>query len=133
MVRASVWLIRIALLHLALGFLAGGVFLLHKGGWLPALPGLLSVHIELVLMGFMVLLALAVAWWIFPRVKMRRPPEQGAWIAGGLFISGVWMVVTGAWTALLYLSLAGRLLELSGILVLIFFLWPRIRPYRRKR
>ncbi len=133
MIRVSAWLTRIALLHLLLGFLAGGLLLLHKGDWLPAIPGLLIMHIEWVLMGWMGLMALAVAWWIFPRIDRHRPSAWPVWIAGGVFIAGVWTVIIGAGAGLPSALLAGRLLELGGLLGMGATLWPRIRAYRRRQ
>ncbi|AEN74178.1 hypothetical protein Rhom172_2282 [Rhodothermus marinus SG0.5JP17-172] len=123
---ASYWLVRLALVHLLLGFTTGAWLLVHKAGWLPALPGLLTVHVELVLLGFMVLFAVAVAWWILPRTRGERPPDRGAWTAGGLLAMGVWLVVVGAMGAVREVQTAGRLLELLAVAGWARLLWPRI-------
>ncbi len=123
---ASYWLVRLALVHFLLGFTVGAWLLVHKAAWLPALPGLLTVHVELVLLGFMVLLAVAVAWWILPRKSGERPSDWGAWMAGGLLAAGVWLVVVGAVVASRSVQTIGRLLELIAIVTWARLLWPRI-------
>lgn len=128
---ASYWLVRLALVHLLLGFTVGAWLLGHKAGWMPALPGLLMVHVELVLLGFMVLFAVAVAWWILPRMGGERPSDRGAWVAGGLLAAGVWLVGIGALISLRELQAAGRLLELSAVAYWARLLWPRILAANR--
>ncbi|MDQ7041628.1 MAG: hypothetical protein Q9M35_11885 [Rhodothermus sp.] len=132
MPSASYWLIRLSLVHLLLGFTAGAWLLVHKAGWLPALPGLLAVHVELVLLGFMVLFAVSVAWWMLPRAGGKRPPDREAWIAGALLAAGVWLVGLGALGAARALQVTGRLLELIAIVTWARLLWPRILVANRR-
>jgi hypothetical protein len=126
MPRVSYWMIRLALLHLLLGFTGGAWLLLDKARWLPGIPGLRTLHVELVLLGFMVLLAVSVAWWILPRAGGERPVDRGAWVAGVGFTLGVWLVGVGAIGGSMKLQWAGRLLELMGIISWDRLLWPRV-------
>ncbi len=133
MPAASYWLIRLALGHLLLGFTAGAWLLVYKAGWLPALPGLLTVHVELVLLGFMVLFAVSVAWWVLPRAGGKRPPDRGAWIAGMLLAVGVWLVGMGAVSTIQALQAVGRGMELMAVAAWARLLWPRIQAVHRHR
>ncbi len=69
MPRLSCWFIKAALLHLAIGVVMGGLILSAKG--VPATFGwawvLLSAHIQLLVGGWLVQLALGMAYWMLPR------------------------------------------------------------------
>ena len=63
MPRLSVWTIRAALVALGIGFLFGALMLANKGvPFDPSLWRLLPAHIELVLLGWTMQLALGVAF-----------------------------------------------------------------------
>ncbi|HEU5041749.1 MAG TPA: hypothetical protein VFT84_13045 [Gemmatimonadales bacterium] len=126
MPRLSVWMIRTALLHLALGFLIGALLLARRS--LPPsafLPLLRPLHAELLLLGWTVQLAMGVAFWILPR--FRTGPERGrewpAWLAYVLLNLGV--LATG--TALA--AFAGRALEATAAAAFAWHAWPRIKPF----
>lgn len=127
----SAWAIRLALLHLAAGLTVGSLMLANKGvPFSPLLWRLLPAHVEFLLVGWTVQLALAVAHWIIPRF---RGGEFGrlelARFSIGLLNTGVLLV---ALTPLLQLpssiALAGRILEAFAVLLYAFYIWPRIRP-----
>jgi len=121
--RASVWLIRSALVCLALGFTLGALMLGGKGlGWTAELPRAIPAHVELVVTGWMIQLAMGVALWILPRFGVRGPARREAWgwLAWGLLNSGIAMVVLGQ-------AFAGRLCELAAILAFAGGVWSRVR------
>lgn len=132
MPRLSVWMIRTALLHLGLGFTLGAVILYHKG--LPFWPGawrLLPLHVELVLFGWTLQLALGVAFWILPRYA--REPVRGReglpWLAYGLLNLGALTVGLAGWLAAPpALALVGRAAELLAAFAFAAHLWPRVKP-----
>ncbi len=137
MPRLSVWLVRTGLLHLAAGFTAGGLLLFNKGlPWHPALWRLLPAHIELLLLGWTLNLALGVAYWILPRY--RSGPPRGAewpmWLAFGLLNGGILTVCVAPWLgapAALEATVVG-LGKLAEALAAGLFAWqmlPRIRPF----
>lgn len=132
MPAVSYWFIRLSLIHFLLGFTFGAWLLIHKSGFLPAFPGLLTVHVELLLIGFMLLFALSVAWWILPRMSAKRPPDRSAWIAGSILTGGVWFVIFGATESILVLQMIGRLFELLSIFLWARLLLPRILIFRRQ-
>src|SRR5512140_3642740 len=130
MPRLSVWAIRLSLLYLLFGFTLGALMLANKG--LPFAPwvwNLLPVHIDILLFGFVIQLAIGMAYWILPRFRGgSRGNELILRIAIGLLNLGIWIVVfigllnlPGPWLA------AGRLAE--GIAAILFTIqvWKRIR------
>ncbi len=132
MPRYSVWAVRAALLYLALGFTLGALLLFHKG--IPisgALWAVLPLHIEALLVGWTVQLAIGVAFWILPR--FRKPPKRGnerlAWLSFGLLNLGVWLVGLGPLLAPTGpLVLGGRLAEVLAGIAFVLHAWPRVKP-----
>lgn len=130
MPRLSRLMIRAAFLYLLLGFTIGGLLLANKGLPLhPALWNWLPLHIEFLLMGWIVQLVMGTAFWILPRywTKPRRPRARFAWLAFVLLNVGVWLVAAsvllGYGRQLLWL---GRLVELTAVLAFAAHAWTRI-------
>ena len=130
MPRLSTYFIRLALLHLAVGFTIGALMLANKGvpfaGWLWRLR---AAHIEILFIGWFVQLALGVAFWIAPRFweKPVRGNVTGAWLALILINSGLWLVALSAtflWSTVW--MFIGRALEAAGAFAFALHLWPRI-------
>lgn len=133
MPKFTVWMVRTALLYLGVGFTFGALLLANKGiPFAPEVWRLLPAHIELVLLGWTMQLAMGVAFWILPR--MPREPKYGnvrlAWAAYVLFNAGLVLAAVGqafpnfgaGW------ALAGRALELAGVVCFAVQIWPRVRP-----
>lgn len=133
MPRLSVWMIRAALLYLGLGFTFGALILFNKGlPYDPLVWRWLPVHIEFLLIGWMVQLALGVAFWILPRHTQgpKRGNERWFWLAAGLFNLGVLAIAGGYGFGLEGgFLLGGRVLELASALLFALNLWPRIKPF----
>jgi hypothetical protein len=127
MTPVSGWLVRVAHLHLAAGFILGGVLLAGKGVALPPAIWLLrAVHAELLLFGFAVQLAFGVALWILPRTPARRS-ERPAAVAGVLLNAGILLAVAGYLGAGPALAGAGRALETVAVIAFAWAIWPRVR------
>ncbi len=132
MTRLSVWTVRTALLYLGLGFLLGALMLLQKG--LPLDPGLLRLlplHVEFVLLGWTLQLAMGIAFWILPRFS--QEPRYGSlrlgWSAYLLLNVGVLCAGTGQWLGISpAVFLLGRLAELLACLCFVLHAWPRVKP-----
>ena len=134
MPRLSVWMVRAALLHLGLGFTVGALMLYNKGNPTdPAIWRLLAVHIELVLLGWTMQLAMGVAFWVMPRHPGVRKygAEWLAWLAFGLINGGVLLVAFSGWggEAVNHLLLAGRVLEVGAALAFAVQIWPRVKAF----
>ncbi len=131
MPRLSIWFLRLALIDLLLGFTIGAFILTAKAfpAWSWAWT-LLPLHIELLLYGWLLQLAMGVAFWILPRFA--RPPKRGnvllAWVALVLINSGLLL----AFAAMLFAWPGGRLwsavLEAAAALTFALHAWPRIKP-----
>lgn len=130
MPRLSQWIIRAALIYLLSGITIGTLLLAHKGvPFLPMLWAWLPVHIEFLLMGWIVQLTLGVAFWILPRYwqQPRRPNERYAQIAFILLNLGIWLVVAGTtFRAGAWVLVAGRLAELGAVLFFAAHAWGRV-------
>ena len=135
MPRLSVWLVRSALIYLALGFTFGALMLFEKGvPFYPPLLRLLPAHIEFVLFGWTVQFAMGVAFWILPRFQggASRGNERLAWLAFLLLNSGVWLAGMGAVLDLApAFLLLGRIAEVAAAAAFVVHAWPRIKPMSR--
>ena len=127
MSRISAWFVRASLCHLTCGFAIGALLLANKGLNFATWPwGLRGVHIELLLVGWIIQLVMGVAIWIFPRFALRGPPPRGAfaaWAAFGLLNAGVLLVCLGGVGVV-----AGRLLEMGAAASFAAHLWRRVSP-----
>lgn len=133
MPRPSVWLLRAALVHLALGFTVGAVLLAHKG--IPFAPDatllLRPAHRELLLVGWTIQLVMGVAFWIFPRRRLSGSPygrESLAWLAFALLNGGVWLAIAGS-ANVPWLVLLGRAAEAGAAAAFAANLWGRVRAF----
>jgi hypothetical protein len=130
MPKLSQWFIRAALIYFALGITFGSLILAHKGLPLhPLLWRLLSAHIEFLLFGWTVQLAMGVAFWILPRFWRSRGDERAAWLAFGLINTGVWLAALSLMMGVSpYLTFAGRLAEAGAAAAFAVHAWPRLKP-----
>jgi hypothetical protein len=130
MPRLSCWFVRASLIHLALGITLGGLLLFHKGVPLhPLLWRILPTHVEFLLTGWTLQLAMGVAFWILPRVRGARPKKEAAWLAFLLLNVGVWLAGVGpALLAPGWVASLGRAAEMGAALAFSVHAWPRIRP-----
>lgn len=139
MPRLSCWFIRAALIHLTLGVLLGGLILSGKG--LPLLFGwawlLLAAHIQLLVGGWLIQLALGMAYWIMPRLDGRgdRGRAVAAWVSFAALNAGVVGAALGlvlrprssaAWlNGVLMISVVAQALALVAF---AWHIWPRLAP-----
>ncbi|QYK51283.1 MAG: hypothetical protein KF701_02025 [Anaerolineales bacterium] len=128
MPRFSVVAIRLALLYFLLGISVGALLLVNKAVLLhPVLWALLPLHIEFLLIGWIVQLVFAVAYWIFPRYL--NEPKRGrpalAWAALICLNASLLML---AIPALAGWGLLARGLQAVAALLLAASLWGRARP-----
>ncbi|MCL4270684.1 MAG: hypothetical protein KJZ72_14115 [Anaerolineales bacterium] len=131
MPRLSVYYIRASLVYLALGFTFGGLLLANKGVmFLPAIWAFLPIHIEFSFVGWMVQLAMGVAFWILPRFPVQpiRGDERLSWLAFFMMNLGIWFIVLQIATQVEWLTFIGRVLELLGVGLFAVGNWKRIKP-----
>ncbi len=131
MPRISVWMVRAALLHLGVGFLFGGLLLFNKGvPFEGTVWRLLFVHVDMLIFGWMMQLAMGVAAWIVPRfsVEPRYGRVRLAWLAFGLLNTGVLVAAGAYWFGNSTLNLIGHVCLLLAGLSFAIFIFPRIKP-----
>lgn len=137
MPKLSVWFIRSALCYLAIGALAGAVLLVNRGVFLGGWVGhLLPVHIEFLLMGWTVQLALGVAFWILPRFRTgaERGREGFAWLSFGLLNTGVLAAAVGqAIGPASTVPLLGHAAEALAAAAFSLHAWPRMKAFGTDR
>ena len=136
MPRASIWLVRTALLHLGVSATFGAALLWDKGAhaW-GALWRLRPVHVELTLLGWLLQLAMGVAFWILPRLRVDGRPTRGRerliWWSYGLLNAGLAAVVAATLLAAGPRQAAGvalgRLAEAAAVALFAWHAWPRVR------
>ena len=132
MPKLSQYFTRAALLYLILGFTVGALMLINKGLALdPFFYRLLPAHIEILLVGWTLQLALGVAFWILPRFWQGPPRgnEAGAWASFFFLNTGVVLIVVGTLFSLgSWAFLLGRIAEVGAALAFGSHIWPRIVP-----
>ena len=139
MPRLSALFIRAALIYLALGLTLGMLLLWNKGVLIsPLIWLLLPAHIEFLLAGWTVHLALGVAFWILPRWQMGqrsaggdiRGDVRGASLAFVLLNLGIWCVVLTPWLGLpAWVLSLGRACEAAAAAAFAVHAWPRVKPW----
>lgn len=131
----SMILVRSALCWLAVGAAMGALLLSAKAVPMPAgVFRLFPLHAEALLIGWMVQLAMGVAWWILP--KYPKLPERGPaapiWMAWVLLNAGVLLAGIGrSLGAPDTLIVAGRSAELTAALAFAAAAWPRVKAFGR--
>ena len=133
MPRLSCWFIRASLVYLVLGFTFGSLMLANKGiPFYPLLWRLLPSHMEFLLIGWMVQLGFGVAFWILPRFGEGPPRgnENLIWGAWSLLNLGIWLIVVQPVFNQAWLVLSGRISEVAGVLVFVFAIWKRVKPFK---
>ena len=139
MPRLSCWFVRATLLHLAAGVVLGGLILGAKGlptalawAWL-----LLPAHIQIMVGGWLIQLALGMAYWILPRVDTAGTRGWPGWawasfvaLNAGVTLAAVLLVVRSLhparWVDLLLLPAAA--LQALALLAFVLHAWPRVAP-----
>lgn len=133
MARISIWFVRAALVHFLFGATVGGWALAAKSGLWPPVPlPVRPLHVEAILIGWLCQLAVGVALWIFP-FSGAVSEDWRFWLAWALVNGGIVLVVTGRVNDTTLVTTLGRVAELGAGLLLVWGLWPRLRPMPQRR
>jgi hypothetical protein len=134
MPQLSQYFVKSALICLALGFTIGGLILASKAA--PFITGLVwlwfPAHITILLNGWLVQLAIGVAYWILPRVSgSERGRRRWAWASFGtlqlgLILAGVSMLEMW-WSPARIFFAPGVIFQAVAIFLFVVHAWPRIR------
>lgn len=136
MPKLTCWCVRAAMFYLLLGFILGGLLLSAKGGavdlrvwlWLPA-------HIDALIVGWMIQLAMAMTVWILPgRLVISRRRVAFAWAAFGLLNMG--LLITLGPSLLRYwfpqvdefgnAFVLGLVVQVSALVLFAAYVWQRV-------
>src|SRR5512143_2215803 len=129
MPRLSAWFVRASLLYLLAGITLGALMLADKGiPFDPPIIQFLPIHVEFLLVGWLIQFAFGVAFWILPRFGTGAPRgnERLVWAAFVLLNVGVLVAACQLWfqPALV----VGRIAEIGGILLYVAGSWRRVKP-----
>jgi len=132
MPRLSVWFVRASMVYMLIGFTFGALMLAQNGiSYYPAIAAVLPIHMEFLLVGWLVQLAMGVAFWIFPRFGWGLPKSRGneelIWISFWMLNMGVWLAALGLWFPAALL--AGRVLEVAAVVLYAMGSWRRVKPH----
>lgn len=132
MPRLSILSIRASLVYLLVGFLFGALILAGRGvSHYPPVWNFFPVHIEFLLIGWLVQLAMGVGFWIFPRFGFGLPDSRGnetlIWASLVCLNVGIWLSALQLWISPAYPL--GRLLELIAAILYVMGLWRRVKPH----
>lgn len=132
MPRLSSWMIKVSYLYLFIGATLGALLLVNKAtGDIQWIWVVLPLHIEFMIIGFIMNLVLGTAYWIFPRyfTKPNRGHPVPAWTGFGLVNTGVLIAVVFRFIPSMQLFVGiGRVVEVGGIIMFVFSLWFRVYP-----
>ena len=132
MPKLSVYLMRASLIYLLLGFSLGGLLLANKGLMISVMIwSLLPLHIEFAFVGWMLQLAMGVAFWILPR-HPKGPPrgeERLSWVALFSVNAGILCVIVDHFLKTSALTPIGRAAEMLGLMAFVLGNWRRIKPF----
>jgi hypothetical protein len=123
-------MVRTALLQLGIGFSFGALLLFNKGiPFDPQIWRLRTGHVEIMLLGWTIQLAMGVAFWILPRfaTALKYGREWLGWVAYGLLNAGLGLVVLSGWIEVDWLPFAGRVLELAAVVAFAVMIFPRVK------
>lgn len=131
--------LKTAIAFLAIGLALGGWMMVRRELWNAAPSSyLVSAHTHAILVGFVMLMILGVALWLFP-----RPDKHGTRYRPVVVEAAYWLVATGTaarvagellrpvLSAALWLRVAVLLsgfAQIAGLGVFFYTMWSRIRP-----
>ncbi|MFO7845800.1 MAG: hypothetical protein R6V27_04495 [Balneolaceae bacterium] len=129
----AVWMIRLSLCYLLFAVVTGAFILVHKAFPLhTAVWGVLPVHYEVAIWGWLVQFVMGTAYWIFPRF----PGDSGrgpVWLAWGILTginAGVWLLAASVFMN--DIAIAGRTSILLSVLAFTGLMWNRVVSYRNR-
>ncbi|GBD92557.1 cytochrome C and Quinol oxidase polypeptide I [bacterium BMS3Abin05] len=132
------WYVRTSVFFLTVGLVLGVVMIIQKelGGTFPD-QQLITAHTHSILVGFVILMIMGVAQWMFPRpVKgnSRYSPYLAEYIyytmTTGVFVRTAAEIVSAFAVGVFWhwAIVVGSLLEVLALLFFFYNMWTRIRP-----
>ncbi len=120
------------MLYLLAGFTLGALMLAQDGvPFDPSILTTLPIHMEFLLVGWLVQLAMGVAFWIFPRFGLGLPRSRGnerlIWAAFWLLNAGLCVFALELWLPIA--ALIGRAAEAAAVIIYAIGTWRRVKPH----
>ena len=130
--------LKTAIGFLGVGLVLGGWMMVRRelGGVFPS-PYLVSAHTHAILVGFVMLMILGVALWLFPRPEkgdVRYQPriaEAAYWLVAvgtGVRVAGELLRAASGAAWLRWAVVLSGLAQIAGIGLFFYTMWSRIRP-----
>ena len=130
MPRLSVWFVRASLLYLLMGLFFGALLLAQKGiPFYAPIWYLFPLHMEFLLVGWLIQLAMGVAFWVIPRFSSgpSRGPVRLVWASFALLNAGILIGILQYWFS--GVVLIGRIAEVAAGVLFIIGSWRRVKPH----
>lgn len=130
MPRLSVWFVRASLIYLLLGFFFGALLLAQKGiPYYAPVWNLFPLHMEFLLVGWLVQLAMGISFWVIPRFSSgsSRGPAGMIWFSFALLNAGI--LITVLQFLFPITVLIGRIAEVGAAILFIIGSWQRVKPH----
>jgi hypothetical protein len=130
MPRLSVYFIRASLIYLLLGFFFGALLLSQKGiPFYTPIWYLFPLHMEFLLVGWIIQLTMGVAFWVIPRFRSGSPrgPVGLVRFSFALINAGILITVLQFWFP--NAVLIGRIAEIIAGILFVVGSWQRIKPH----
>lgn len=150
MPRTTRLFVQASIVYLCVGAILGAVMLIHR--WVnlgPAVGYLRSIHIQMLVVGWLTQLIMGVGWWLFPPMKIglrrdaplpvrrgqtQRGSEPLFWATFALLNAGILLrVVFEPLVGLSRIAWLNSLVSLAGLLLLaaavtfVLNMWGRVR------
>lgn len=130
MPRLSVWFVRASLIYLLLGFFFGALLLAQKGiPFYSPVWNFFPLHMEFLSVGWLIQLAMGVAFWVIPRFSSGSPrgPVGLVWASFALLNAGILITTLQFWFPVAVLI--GRIAEVVAGILFVVGSWQRIKPH----
>lgn len=127
-------MIKLSFVYLLMGAALGMLMLLSKAFVLhPVIWALFSIHIEVMIFGWIIQFTLGMAYWILPRY-LEGEARGNTTLANLMILSmnaGIWLMI-GVELSFLpeTIRIAARSLELLAVILFIRLHWNRIATYK---
>ena len=129
MPRLSVWFVRASFIYLLLGLFFGALILAQTGvSFYPSAWNLFPLHVEFLLTGWLIQLAMGVAFWIIPRFSNGSPrgPVDLVWLSFAFLNAGILITALQLWFP--HALIIGRFAEVCAAILFITGSWRRVKP-----
>jgi heme/copper-type cytochrome/quinol oxidase subunit 1 len=130
--------LKTGILFLACGLVIGGWMIVDRElNGVYASPYLVSAHTHAILVGFIMMMILGVALWLFPRPEKSdaryqpRMAEVAYWLLAlgtGARLAGELLRILSAMSLIRWVVVVSSFMQIAGICLFFYTMWSRIRP-----